>query len=266
MKCHESGSTSHLVARCPKRRMKGKGKGTYYASPAQASGISVSQTNSSMAYAAASNAAASKAATQVKPASGIWQGMTVRGYFTEEVSKPRMKSWHTQPSMASSVTIEEIMEEDWTQIRIEGTVLGDKPENKPTSGALSSTEYHYFNDLPMSEATNRLWNYPWWKLDMSDTQESQEFFLVKTRMKNHRGEGLLVDPWKSKQPMWRRVGSKASSTGKSCRIHRGVCQHARTSRSRRHWSWQSKSNRRSTFANCTGQRQIVVIFGTHASQ
>ncbi|CAK0813698.1 unnamed protein product, partial [Prorocentrum cordatum] len=180
MRCHECDSETHLVAACPKR--KGKGKGKHFMS--WNTGSAATGTQQAGAPAADPTLAA-YAPVPAQPRTGALSG--VLHWFTEDARTPGLQiddldedtsrealSWETL-DMRDNVAEHDILTE------IQASMLDRAVEEQPPATVGRS-----------AVVTSPTW-FPWWRVDQFENA-SGETYLVRTRMKDRSGEALLVDP------------------------------------------------------------------------
>ncbi|CAK0831488.1 unnamed protein product [Prorocentrum cordatum] len=180
MRCHECDSETHLVAACPKR--KGKGKGKHFMSWNSGS----ASTGTQQAGAPAADPTLSAyAPVPAQPRTGALSG--VLHWFTEDARTPGLQiddldedtlrealSWETL-DMRDNVAEHDMVTE--IQASMQDRAAEDQP---PTTAGRSAA------------LTSPTW-FPWWRVDQFENA-SGETYLVRTRMKDRSGEALLVDP------------------------------------------------------------------------
>ncbi|CAK0801133.1 unnamed protein product, partial [Prorocentrum cordatum] len=180
MRCHECDSETHLVAACPKR--KGKGKGKRFMS--WNTGSAATGTQQAGAPAADPTLAA-YAPVPAQPRTGALSG--VLRWFTEDARTPGLQiddldedtsrealSWETL-DMRDNVAEHDILTE------IQASMQDRAVEEQPPATVGRS-----------AAVTSPTW-FPWWRVDQFENA-SGETYLVRTRMKDRSGEALLVDP------------------------------------------------------------------------
>ncbi|CAK0800860.1 unnamed protein product [Prorocentrum cordatum] len=180
MRCHECDSETHLVAACPKR--KGKGKGKHFMS--WNAGSAATGTQQAGAPAADPTLAA-YAPVPTQPRTGALSG--VLHWFTEDARTPGLQiddldedtfrealSWETL-DMRDNVAEHDILTE--IQASMQDRAVEEQP---PVTAGRSAA------------VTSPTW-FPWWRVDQFENAGG-ETYLVRTRMKDRSGEALLVDP------------------------------------------------------------------------
>ncbi|CAK0838336.1 unnamed protein product [Prorocentrum cordatum] len=199
MQRHEYGSETHLVAACPKR--KGKSKGKHLMSCNTGS----SGTGPQQSGTAASDAMMSAyAPAPAQPRTGALSG--VLHWFTEDVRTPSLQiddldevsirgalDWETL-DMRDNIAEHDMLSD--IQASVEDTFVEERPATGqslipggvapralPVPGRPASTT---------AASASPEWS-PWWRVDQLE-DASGENYLVRARMQNRSGEALLVDP------------------------------------------------------------------------
>ncbi|CAK0852886.1 unnamed protein product, partial [Prorocentrum cordatum] len=180
MRCHECDSETHLVAACPKR--KGKGKGKHFMSWNAGSAATGTQQAGAPA---ADPALAAYAPVPAQPRTGALAG--VLHWFTEDARTPGL-----QIDDLDEDTVREAL--DWETLDMRDNVA----EHDMLTEIQASVQDRAVEEQPpvtagrSASVTSPTW-FPWWRVDQFEDAVG-ETYLVRTRMQNRGGEALLVDP------------------------------------------------------------------------
>ena len=194
MKCHECGSEQHLVAACPKR--KGKGKGKHFM--AWGGSASADQSPPPTGASSSTTALAAYSPTPAQPRTGALAGTLhwftkASKHYSVRIDDLEANSssldyadWDTLDMRDNNIDEDEMLSEiQASTIEVQANTTEDQdPGEAPLTPPVSAAPQ-------TSPGSSPGW-FPWWRVDQ--LEDDGDTYLVRTRMKNRSGEALLVDP------------------------------------------------------------------------